>query len=710
MRRALQRCSASLPRSLHSISPAATLTTRFLLARSTTQSIQATTIRALHQTTRSRQEAAAAESASKAEESDGEITRFEDLETRGIIHANVVRTLTREMGLETMTEVQAKTINNALKGTDIIAQARTGTGKTLAFLLPILQNVLNKDPQLAERQNNFRGRGNRAGADDIRAIIISPTRELAEQIAEEARKLVRNTGVIVQTAVGGTQKSQGLRAIQQQGCHLLVGTPGRLKDILSDPYSRVEAPDLSALVFDEADRLLDQGFWPEIQEIMRLLPTAAEVQRQTLMFSATVPRDVVDLVRSTLQPGYQFVKCVRDDEEPTHARIPQRVVTVNGFENKLPALIELCQKASEASAEEGGRPFKAIVYFNSTAEVSLAATTLRSLRTPGSDNPRNSHPWKDTKIYDIHARLSQMQRTRAADMFRKSHSAVLLSSDVTARGMDFPEVTHVIQMAVPPSREQYIHRIGRTGRAGKEGEGFLIINHDEAREIRHRLRGLPLQPDDTLTTAKLDLTVAGQVPVQAGAILSMVQEATQRVPTSEKTAVYRALLGVYGWIGDKRVLVDSMNKLATYGWSMPEPPMIAPGLAHKLGISRIPGVNIGHDPEGAPRDDRRGGDRGGRPSYGDRGAGGRGGSGGFGGRDGPGGYGGGRGGGRYGNDRSGGESRDPFGISGGGDRGGDRGGYRGGDRGGHSGGDRGGYSGGRGGGGRSEGSRSSGGY
>jgi ATP-dependent RNA helicase MSS116 len=148
--------------------------------------------------------------------------------------------MTEGMGLETMTEVQSKTINSAIKGTDIIAQAKTGTGKTVAFLLPVLQNIINVDPDLAK---SVRGRrGPRSTADDIRALIISPTRELAEQIADEAKKLVSGTGIIVQTAVGGTQKSMGLRAIQREGCHILVGTPGRLKDILSDPYTRVEAP------------------------------------------------------------------------------------------------------------------------------------------------------------------------------------------------------------------------------------------------------------------------------------------------------------------------------------------------------------------------------------------------------------------------------------------------------------------------------------
>lgn len=499
------------------------------------------------------------------------------------------------MGLETMTEVQTKTINEALKGQDVIAQAKTGTGKTLAFLLPILQRIIQVDPDLATRQGYGR-RGPRTTADDIRALVISPTRELAEQIAEEAKKLTRNTGVIVQTAVGGTQKSAGLRAIQRDGCHVLVATPGRLKDLLTDPYSKVEAPDLSALVFDEADRLLDQGFWPDIQEIMRLLPTPAEKDRQTLMFSATVPREVVRIVRETLKPGFNFVKCVRDDEEPTHARIPQRSVLLQGLENCIPSLIELSQRAIDASREEGGKPFKAIAYFNSTAEVTLAASALMALQGSQSGDAfggHNSHPWHPTKVLEIHARLTQSARTRAADDFRKAQSAILLSSDVTARGMDFPNVTHVIQVGLPTSREQYIHRIGRTGRAGKEGEGWILLNAIEASEARERLRDLPLIKDDTLLIPKMDLTKPADVPASAGKVLGMYQTAIKQVPLAEKAKVYLAQLGVYGWYPRKQGLVDMMNRLSRFGWGLSTPPRVGPTLVSRLRLHNVQGLNIG---------------------------------------------------------------------------------------------------------------------
>ena len=634
MRKAIQRCSASLPRRLTTLPSTSLSGIRGLRSNDVSRSVtrlDRLSFRSVHSSSlRQQQAAAAAQEYQSAHdpEADGVITRFEELESKNLVHPNVVRTLTRRMGLETMTEVQTRTINEALRGTDVIAQAKTGTGKTLAFLIPILQRIISVDPELAQpAASRYR---NRTTADDIRALIISPTRELAEQIAEEARKLVHNTSLIVQTAVGGTQKRAGLQAIQRQGCHILVGTPGRLKDILSDPYTRVEAPDLSALVFDEADRLLDQGFWPEIQEIMRLLPTPAEKDRQTMMFSATIPKEVVSLVRESLKPGFQFVKCVADNEDPTHANVIQRIVTLNGFENSLPTLVELCAKSIEASKQPGGKPFKTIVYFNSTAEVTMAASALEKLQKAGTPTRdafgamSGNHPWNPTRILEIHAKLSQGQRTASADAFRSAQSAILLSSDVTARGMDFPNVTHVIQMGLPQSREQYVHRIGRTARAGKEGEGWLILNPLEAEEAQYRLRNLPLRRDKTLEIAALDMTKEAQVPVKAGELLAMYQNALRRVSSLDKGNVYRAQLGVHSWFGHKSILVRAMNNLAKFGWGMAQPPAIPPGLASRLKIDRIEGVNIGHDEDLARS--TMGGDRRGGGFGGDRRSGGFGGS------------------------------------------------------------------------------------
>ncbi|MCJ1439225.1 hypothetical protein MMC27_008616 [Xylographa pallens] len=514
------------------------------------------------------------------------VTKFQELAERKMVSATVVQTITQDMKLETMTQVQSLTINETLKGIDVLAQARTGTGKTLAFLIPVLQNIINYDPSL-ERKGSGR---NRTTPTDIRAIIVSPTRELAEQIAVEAQKIVRNTGVIVQTAVGGSAKHMGLRKIKNEGCHILIGTPGRLNDILSDPYSQVRAPNLSAFVLDEADRLLDQGFAPEIENIQNLLPDRREVDRQTLLFSATVPEEVMHIVNKTMKPNYKFVRTVQAGEQQTHEKVPQKIVQVAGFENLMPALFELCKR--ELAQKDRKMPFKAIVYFNATAEVTLASTILRNIRNP-SASQFDQHPLWPTTIIEIHARLTQVQRTRSADSFRKANSSILLSSDVTARGMDFPNVTHVIQVGLPASRDTYIHRVGRTARGDKMGEGWLFITPLEKREAQSRLHKLPLQSDQSLETALVDMTKDAQIPADVAQTLTQVVEATRSAPMPMKGAAYLATLGVFNWYRYKQELTDAMNQRSKYGWGLETPPMIDPRLAQKLGLSRLNGIVLG---------------------------------------------------------------------------------------------------------------------
>ncbi|KAL8859494.1 MAG: hypothetical protein Q9178_003893 [Gyalolechia marmorata] len=528
----------------------------------------------------------------------GPVTRFVELQERGMVCPTLVKTLVEDMRLETMTQVQSLTINETLKGGDVLAQARTGTGKTLAFLIPVLQNIINYDPGLEQRGY----RPKRTSPEDIRAIIISPTRELAEQIGVEARKLTRKTGIIVQTAVGGTQKSAGLRAIKNEGCHVLVGTPGRLKDILSDPYSEVRAPNLSAFVLDEADRLLDQGFAPEIDAIQELLPDRAEIDRQTLLFSATVPQEVVQIARRTAKPDVHYLRTVQEGELQTHERVPQKVAIIRGLENQAPTLVELCKREA---AGKGELPFKAIVYFNTTADVSLIASTLRNLKNPG-ESIYHKHPLHPAKIISIHARLSQRERTLAADTFRRADSAIMVSTDVTARGMDFPNVSHIIQVGAPQERDTYIHRLGRTGRGNKTGEGWLIMTDVEAREGYRRLTKLPLTEDKSLEVAKVDMTKDAQLPEDVAKTLTQTIDASRMVPVDEKFASYYASLGVTSW-APRNYLVQSLNNRAKYCWGMESPPKIAPGLAAKLGLSGVPGVEIGV----AVRGSNLGGDRGG---------------------------------------------------------------------------------------------------
>lgn len=531
-----------------------------------------------------------------------------------------------------------------------VAQAKTGTGKTLAFLLPLLQRMIQEDPSLASRSASYSAR-----SDDIRGIIMSPTRELAEQIAVEAKRLTKRTGLVVQSAVGGQDKLRMLRNVQRDGCHLLVATPGRLNDLLSDPRSGIAAPKLASMVLDEADRMLDVGFERELGEIIDQLPSPSEKVRQTMLVSATIPDSVIRLARNMVRPdNFQFIQTIPENESLTHDHVPQHIVPISSWANMIPALFELIERSMEESLKGDALPFKAIVYFNTTANVELVSEIAYLMRADRLTR---------TPTYSIQSQLSQQQRQRAADLFRKAETAVLFSSDVTARGMDFPNVTHVIQMDIPRDRETYIHRLGRTGRQEKNGQGWLFVPPLSVPSARRNLRGLKLEKNDTLEAATTD--------VSSGEMTRHHQNLLEIAPKIPKQIVTKAYMSAYGMsnASDRRELTIDMNEMMTKGFGWQSPPTVSPSWAAKMSIPQHL-LNIGHDryeeeDDGGRRGGRggfgggRGGFGGGRGGFG----GDRGGRGGFGGRDGGrGGYGGGRDGGREGGrgGYGGGSSRDAF--------------------------------------------------
>ncbi|CAI6327274.1 unnamed protein product [Periconia digitata] len=644
---AFRRCPVALSRNVSSaVLSSRALRTSMVHApsamRMTVPRLPVTATQAFHQSAKWQQVGAAEVTEDVAEEhetkdeavtesDDKLVTKFKDLALRGLVHPNVINTITRSMRLDTMTDVQTRTINEALSGVDVMAQAKTGTGKTMGFLIPVIQRIIQSEPKLGEASRGYK----RTRPDDIRAIIISPTRELAEQIAVEAKKVTQGTSIITQCAVGGTQKKAMLAKTQREGCHLLIGTPGRLNDIFADEYSGIAAPKLAALVMDEADRLMDAGFQEEIDNIKKYLPDPETVPRQNLMFSATLSRNVVALVRKTLRPNFHFAKCVNEDEAPTHERIPQKLVHLQGFENIMPTLYELIVKMHNNPQERDGRPFKAIVYFNSTAEVRLASSVFHKLK----GGHRKITPLQGLLTYEIHSKLTQQARTRSSDAFRFCKSGVLFSSDVTARGMDFPNVTHVIQIGLPRETESYVHRLGRTGRAGKEGEGWLLLTPFERNEVKRRLRQMPLVEDTSLEAANVDMSVRGEIPEETAKILDSCMEAHKYVYPNELEEAFRGLFGSFQWYGDKQGLLEGANRLAEFGWGMATPPP-PPASLFNGGRRSGGGGRGGFGGRGGGRDF---GGRGESSGFGGR-DGGRGG-GGFGGRGGRGGFGG-RGGGR----------------------------------------------------------------
>ncbi|KAJ4270008.1 hypothetical protein NW762_001681 [Fusarium torreyae] len=594
-------------------------------------------------------EAVAQQPEETSSESAEPLVRFAELEG---INANLLNAILKDMSYDTMTPVQAKTIKPALKGTDIVAQAKTGTGKTIAFLLPLLQRMIEEDTSLANK-----GARRAARSDDIRGIVLSPTRELAEQIADEARRLVKHTGLVVQCAVGGTDKRGMLNQTRRQGCHLLVATPGRLNDLLSDPTSGIGAPNLAALVLDEADRMLDVGFERELNEIIRALPRPEEKTRQTMLVSATIPDSVIRLARSMVRANdFEFVQTIPENESLTHDKVPQHIVPITGWTNAFPTLFELIDRENAKARENPeGLPFKAIVYFNTTSLVELGGELAYQRRA----NARNNNePFINS--YVMQSKLSQNQRQKAADMFRQTRSGVLFSSDVTARGMDFPNVTHVIQVDTPRDRESYIHRLGRTGRQNKEGQGWLIIPHASISAARKLLTGLPIKQNSELESAETNVEGGETTPSHES-----TKALFGAIPRRMLSTAYSSMFGV---ATDKIDLAEDVNKWTRLGWGWDAPPFVSPVWVNKMGLGKARGMNV---QDRQSRDDQRSesGDPFDAMSSNIR-------------RDdsrGRGGFGGGRSGGGYGRSRDGGRG-------GYGDRSGGRGGY-----GGRSGGGRGGY-------------------
>ncbi|KAK6515888.1 hypothetical protein TWF281_004479 [Arthrobotrys megalospora] len=631
----------------------------------------------------------------------GNPTTFAGLADIGI-HQKIVEVITERMKFDQMTEVQTKTIPVSLQGTDVIARAKTGTGKTLAFLIPAISNLLKGGLKKPEYPQNIRG--NKSFADP-RILVISPTRELAEQIAKDAHVLTRDTNLHVSCMVGGTGKAYSLRDYHQRGANILVATPGRLADVLSDPNTGVVMDNLETLIFDEADSLMSMGFEKEVKQIRGYLPK----EKQTLMFSATMPDKVRQMIAETMRPGFKFVNTIDPNEAETHTKVPQHVVMCEGMENLHPTLFELLHREN-SKAKQAGEPFKAMVFFGTARGAELAALMFRRVRLPGSD----SHPLFPLDLIQIHSRLTQSRRTEAANAFRRGNNAILFSSDVTARGMDFPNVTHVIQVGSPSNREQYIHRIGRTARGknieGGRSVGYLLLSDVDSQIALRELRGIKLihNENDDLVSKAANLSDIDTLHPKASEFARSIVEACGRLDSSLLKQAWTSMIGSYTTQGvDNMNMVRALHKVAKYNFGQEQPMAVSRDWAMKMGLPFDHAIKKGYISAMDPQDYRgrnsgvtyssrsgqmgedsferrgsfggdRGGSRGGYGSSGGRGGYGGRSEGGFGNRQGGGSFGGRREGGSFGNRREGGNfgGRREGGNFGGRREGGDFGGRR----------------------------------
>jgi ATP-dependent RNA helicase RhlE len=362
------------------------------------------------------------------------MNQFSELSLSPSIHQNLVNNRFVEP-----TPVQAQAIPSALTGADVVATAQTGTGKTLAFLLPIMESLLK-----APKAN-----GNRSIRNPVRALVLSPTRELAIQIADTFAKLAINTGFRAAVVVGGLSEHTQLNAIKR-GADLVIATPGRLEDFLDRRLIHLSS--VETLVLDEADRMLDMGFLPAIERILSVLPAA----RQSLFFSATMEKEVERLIAR-------------------HSKNPIRVA-VGGSAMKAPDQIDLHVYEVENHVKAG---LLRHMLNQETGSFLVFARTKH-----GTDRLAKKLSHFGLRAIAMHGDQTQNQRIRALAGFRQGLYRVLVATDVAARGIHVDSVAHVVNYDLPQAPLDFIHRVGRTGRAGHRGSASTFSLKSEWGEIR----------------------------------------------------------------------------------------------------------------------------------------------------------------------------------------------------------------------------------
>jgi len=333
------------------------------------------------------------------------------------------------LGWEFATQVQKETIPIALTGKDVIGQARTGSGKTAAFGLPTM--------------NACQPTG------ELQALILTPTRELANQVAEELSSLQGNSGLTILTVYGGTDLEKQARTLKK-GVDIIVGTPGRVMDMTERGHIDLTKPGF--FVLDEADRMLDMGFFPDIMWVVEKMTGRS----QTLLFSATFPQEIIDAANEFMnEPEFVMTNTEKLDIPP----IDQYSVRI-GRANKLWVVGRLLSRMSEDD--------QTIIFTNTKRMVDLLVQRLKKHRFD---------------VEGIHGDLSQNQREKIISNFKDGNSRIVIATDVAARGIDVDGITLVVNYDVPDDVDNYVHRIGRTGRIGRKGEAWVLVGRDDIPQL-----------------------------------------------------------------------------------------------------------------------------------------------------------------------------------------------------------------------------------
>jgi ATP-dependent RNA helicase MSS116 len=491
------------------------------------------------------------------------------------IHANTKKALAQVLKLQSMTEVQSKAFGPAMAGTDILARARTGTGKTLAFLIPALERLfVNQDYKPGK---------------SVGVLVISPTRELASQIGDQAQKLITfHDGFSCQVMYGGTKMGRDVTALNKRLPSVLIATPGRLLDHMENTklqngkkFGYDVMRETKILVLDEADRLLDMGFRSEIKKILTFLPI--KDKRQTLLFSATVPKELKAIIAENMKTNFQEVDCIRntDDssnpENHTNILVKQTFAILPSLDKQVTAVVQLIQEEMKSDPKH-----KIVVFFPTARMVQYFAEFF--------------NVGLGIEVIELHSKKNQGYRNKASDKFRRAKTGILFTSDVSARGVDYPDVTRVIQFGLPESREQYIHRLGRTGRAGKEGQGILVLAPFEEKFL-HELRDIEITENEKVT--KLisdDSTYDAKLLESILKVLSRIRSGDARLTLCAEQC-YQSYIGYYNGhlkrttLKSKQKLVETANAFAkTMG--LKEQPVLTKKAVSKMGLRDVKNIRI----------------------------------------------------------------------------------------------------------------------
>jgi ATP-dependent RNA helicase MSS116 len=465
----------------------------------------------------------------------------------------------KKMGFEFMTPVQQKVLTELPSfSSDCLVQAKTGTGKTAAFLLPSIQTIFNNEKTKGGQKNG-----------QVSILIVCPTRELALQIQNECNQITACLPKKMEchALYGGNARAAQLNRFLNGRPTIVVATPGRLNDVLGESAVRERFSTIQTVILDEADRMLDQGFAPDIKKLLAKLPKKSSGW-QGMCFSATLPNQVQDVVKCVLFPGYVSLSTIDPNEVPTADRVPQYFIEYADVKEQFSLIHALLMNEHKQDPKD----FKAIV-FATTANGTALLHDLFKAALP------------NFKIFELHSRLTQNTRTRTTEAFKTTTNGILFASDVVGRGMDFPNVGLVVQVGLPSSAEQYIHRIGRTARAGKDGRAVTILSQRELFFIKTN-PSLPVKPYPT----DLSATVKESE--------SVISTAFNRVEEDAKGKAYAAYLGFHKTFMkklqlDTKGLVRTANQLAE-AMGLPEPPMLSKQLVGKMGLKGVPGLRIGN--------------------------------------------------------------------------------------------------------------------